>query len=114
MSRDTAAMNRMRRLYAHLCYTTFRSVPEAQMEEWINSVAAASIRRGLWATGYQTPRQKRNGILPKSAMSQARYALLRRWFKIEGGGNWHLWYSQAGFGACSFEFVGRRRLSVVA
>lgn len=116
MCRDRKAMNRMRMLYAKLCYPTFRSVPDDRMAEWINAVAEAALRRGLWCITPQTPRQKREGIIPRGAMSTARYALLRRWFKIEGVDerNWHVWYAKAGFTCYTFEFVGRRHIGVVA
>ena len=116
---DRKRLNRGRRAYGSLTYRTFTEVPDDKMQGWIDAVASAGIRRGLWAMGHQTPRQKANNEIGGHHLSSVRYSLLRFWWAIEGwsyssGPNWHVWYTSKGFCAYTFQFVGKRQIGVVA
>ncbi len=111
MRSDNLAMRRARRLYAKLCHATWQEVPDKKRAEWLDAIAAAGIRRGLYHPGTPTRVQKQKRVIPKGAMNNARYSLCRQWCRIEYedcGEYWYQWIAENGIAYLTFEFIGRR------
>lgn len=109
--KDARYFRKCRRRYARMLYRTWRKVPDDRMANWLDFVAAAGIRRGFWSMGFQTPRQQRLRIIPKTAMNAARYTILKVWRELDGVTDWREvrpWMAANGFSYYTFQYTGRR------